>query len=138
VRTHVPILRHRDTVATLIVPSWFWPRSFREEWAEAADAMTADQPWVTVTPRAAAWLHDLVRRDEMQAGWCLRVQTVRSADGTRETIRWGLFRDAGPDRVRRFEASGIPVVLDEDQADELRGIKIDLTGDGADAELVID
>ncbi|HJZ93516.1 MAG TPA: hypothetical protein VKE40_21750 [Gemmataceae bacterium] len=137
VRTHVPILRHRDTVATLVVPQHFWPRPFREEWADAADAMASDRPWVTVTPRAADWLQELARRDSVPDGWCLRVQLVRSADGTRETLRWGIFRDTGPDRVRRFESSGVAVALDEDQADDLRGIEIELTGNGPDETLNI-
>jgi hypothetical protein len=134
---YMPLLRHRDTVATLVVPHWFWPKPFRDRWAAAANVTAADQRWVTVDPRAAVWLRELAARDRMPPDWCLRIEVVRSEDGTRESTRWGIFADVNPERDRLFQVSGIQVAIKERFADELRGITIELYGEGKERTLYI-
>jgi Fe-S cluster assembly iron-binding protein IscA len=137
VRTHVPILRHRDTVATLIVPHRFWPRPFREEWAVQATEMAARWPeWVRVTDRAADRASEIARDGGVQR-WCVRVWIDRSADGTRQSVRLDLDQDFDDVRDRLFQVSGVTVAMARQQADELRGIEIDYFDDGRQRGFVV-
>jgi hypothetical protein len=131
----VPLLRHPDTPATVIVPHWFWPKAYVERWAAAVNERTADQRWVTVHPRAAVWLRELAARDRMPDDWVLRIEVVRSEDGTREGTRWGVFADLDPERDRVFQTSGIRVAIREPFADDLRGVTVELVGEGRDRDL---
>lgn len=133
----VPLLRHPDTVGTLIVPHWYWPQPFRDRWAARANETTADQRWVTVHPRASVWLREMAERDHASPDWVLRIEPVRSEDGSKETTRWGVFADADPNHDRLFQVSGIRVAIHEKHAEELKGITVELTGEGRDRTLYI-
>jgi hypothetical protein len=134
---YMPLLTHADTPATLVVPHWFWPKPFTDRWTAAANEITADQRWVTVHPRAAVWLREMADRDRMPPDWCLRIEVVRSEDRTRESTRWGIFADVDPEHDRLFQVSGIRVAINERFADELRGITVELVGEGRDRDLNI-
>jgi iron-sulfur cluster assembly protein len=124
-RTLVPILRHRDTVATLIVPHWFWPRSLAVEWArEAAGVAAASPDWVTVTPAAAAKLRELAVREKLAPGWCARLWIDRGADGRGRALKLDLDVQSDEAKDRVFHIDGVTVAMDRREADELRGAAI--------------
>ena len=138
VRTPLPILRHRDTVATIIVPCWFWPRRFREEWELAAEEMIEQSPrWVTVTDAAADHIRRLAKEHRFSGRWCVRVRIARSDDGSKESVRLDVDENYDEDRDRLFRMNGFIVVMDREQADELRGVEIDFFDNGEQRGFVV-
>jgi Fe-S cluster assembly iron-binding protein IscA len=131
IRTPVPILRHRDTVATIIVPCWFWPRRFREKWEISADELIGQNtPWVTVTDVAADFILRTAQEQNLRGRWCVRVRFVRSDDGSRESIKLDIDLDYDEQHDRLFRMEGFIVAFDRRQAEELRGVEIDFVDDG--------
>jgi hypothetical protein len=129
-RRVVPILRHRDTVATLIVPRLFWPDRFRDTWADAAARATAGQPWVTIEPEAADYVRQLAREKRLPEGWCLRLEYQYSEDGMTQRVAWDLFLSCGEANDRVFEVSGIRVAIRDHWVDDFRGVEIRFVEDG--------
>lgn len=131
---YFPLLRHRDTVATLIVPFWFWPRGFRDAWEADARRSGRDGPWVTISDRAVHEIRKIAREQGMRGDeWLLRAFVEVRDEGLQRAVRLDIDRDYDRQRDRVFEANGIRIVMDRREANELRGLEIDFVEDAGQA-----
>lgn len=127
IRRTMPMLRHRDTVATIIVPHWFWPRSFRESWAEEVERDHGHSPWVTMTDAFANEIEQIARKQGYRDEWYLRPYIEVRDGGMERAIRLVFDTNYNPDRDRAFRVNGILVAISRRDADELRGLEFDIT-----------
>jgi Fe-S cluster assembly iron-binding protein IscA len=131
---YFPLLRHRDTVATLIVPFWFWPRGFRDAWAADAERAGRNDPWVTISDRAVDEVRKISRQQGMRGDeWLLRAFVEVRDEGLQRAVRLDINRDYDRERDRVFEANGIRIVMDRREMDELHGLEIDFVIDAGQA-----